>query len=59
MVIATDGFIVTESLLLFVSSKPVTSISYRQWEGVGSTEYLCRANMHWWGGDGHNYCYVL
>jgi len=32
MVTTTDGFIVTESLLLFVSSKPVTPIWYRQWE---------------------------
>jgi len=32
MVMATDEFIVTESVLLFVSSKPVTPIWYRQWE---------------------------
>ena len=32
MVSATDQFIVTENLLLFVSSKRVTSIWYRQWE---------------------------
>jgi len=32
MVIATDVFVVTESLLLFVSSKPVTCIWYKEWE---------------------------
>ena len=32
MVTATDGFIVTERLLLCVSSKPVPPIWYRQWE---------------------------
>ena len=32
MVAATVEFIATESLLLFVSSKPVASIWYRQWE---------------------------
>jgi hypothetical protein len=32
MVTARDEFIVTERLLLFVSSKPVTSIWNRQWE---------------------------
>ena len=32
MVTATDGFIVTESLLLCVSSEPVPPIWYRQWE---------------------------
>ena len=32
MVTATDGFIVTELLLLCVSSEPLTPIWYRQWE---------------------------
>jgi len=59
MVTATDEFIVTESLLLFVSSKPVTTIWNRQWEGVGITGYLCWAYVHWWGGDGHIYCHIL
>ena len=59
MVTATDEFIVTESVLLFVLSKPVTAIWYRQWEGVGSTECLSWAYVHWWGGDGHIYCYIL
>jgi len=59
MVTATDKFIVTESLLLFVSSKRVTSIWYRQWEGVGGTEYLCLADMYWCGGDRCIYCHIL
>jgi len=59
MVIATDEFIVIESLLLFVSSKPVTCIWYQHLEGVGSTKCLCWADMRWWGGDGHVYCYIL
>jgi hypothetical protein len=59
MVTTTDEFIVTESVLMFVSSKPVTSIWYRQRQGVGSTVYLCWAYMHWWSGDGQIYSHIL
>jgi ABC-type nickel/cobalt efflux system permease component RcnA len=55
MVTATDQFIGTESLLLFVSPKPVTSIWYRQWERVRSTAYLYWADMYWWREDEHSH----
>ena len=53
MVTAADEFIVTESLLFFVSCKPYLVPT------VGSTEYLCWTYMHWWGGDGYIYWHIL